>query len=57
MPKIYQEPNGARKGPILKNINTVEQLEEAFYKCTILSPTGDVLAETDMRAHANPTRM
>lgn len=54
---LILRPHDTRVGPIIKDIDTVDKLEEAFYKCAVKSPTGKVLAETDMRAHANPTRM
>jgi len=35
----------------------MEKLEEAFKWCLSNSRTGKVFIETDVRAHANPTRM
>lgn len=54
---LILRPNGTNKGPIIKDIDTLDKLEKAFFKCAVTSPSGEVLAETDMRAHANPTRM
>lgn len=42
---------------LIKDINSFEKLKEAYFKCSRLSKTGKIFLETDMRAHANPTRM
>lgn len=42
---------------VIKNLNTWESLHEAFEKSLAVSACGKVFLETDMRAHANPTRM
>lgn len=42
---------------IIKGVNTWQSLGEGFRKALDNSSTGAVFLETDMRAHANPTRM
>lgn len=42
---------------IIKNIDSVDKLKDTFYWCLTKSRDGNVFIETDMRAHANPTRM
>lgn len=42
---------------VIKNISAWESLREAFERCMAVSATRRVYLETDMRAHANPTRM
>jgi rubrerythrin len=42
---------------IIKEVNTWQSLGEGFRKALDNSSTGAVFLETDMRAHANPTRM
>lgn len=42
---------------IIKDINCYDRLKGAFHWCVSKSSTGQVFIETDMRAHANPTRM
>lgn len=42
---------------IQKDISDEAALKEAFERCKKESATGKVFLETDMRAHANPTRM
>ncbi|MBS3950300.1 MAG: hypothetical protein KGZ53_06530 [Peptococcaceae bacterium] len=42
---------------IIKGINDYDLLKEAFAWCAANSHSGKVFIETDMRAHANPTRM
>ncbi len=42
---------------IIKGINSWQSLREKFRKAFGKSATGAVFLETDMRAHANPTRM
>lgn len=44
-------------GPIFKGIDNHANLEAAFTECRKASPKDKVWAETDMRAHYNPTRM
>ena len=45
------------QAPILKGIQSDENLERAFFESLKLSPENKVWVETDMRAHLNPTRM
>ncbi len=42
---------------VIKNISSWATLREAFAQSMTVSATGRVYLETDMRAHANPTRM
>ena len=42
---------------IIKDIDCVDKLKDAFCRCLAESRSGNVFVETDMRAHANPTRM
>jgi hypothetical protein len=42
---------------VIKNINTWAGLRDALARSLALSVTGKAYLETDMRAHANPTRM
>lgn len=42
---------------IIKDICSFEKLKTAFHWCLTKSQSGFVFIETDMRAHANPTRM
>ena len=42
---------------IIKDIDSGDKLKEAFHQCLAKSRSGSVFIETDMRAHANPTRM
>ena len=50
-------PDHESAGGVIKDIDSIDKLEKAFTKCSKLSKTGVVFLETDMRAHANPTRM
>jgi len=55
---LILRPNGKNtKTPLFKGINTLEKLEECFYKSLKLSKNGTIWVETDMRAHLNPSRM
>lgn len=54
---VIIRPDHENAKGIIKDIDSYEQLEKAFLICSKLSKTGDVFIETDMRAHANPTRM
>ena len=45
------------KGVVHKGITSTERASEAFEACRSLSPSGRVMAISDMRAHFNPTRM
>ena len=42
---------------MFKGIDSFDQLKEIFDTCLAESKSGNVFIETDMRAHANPTRM
>ncbi|QPN67773.1 DUF6671 family protein [Synechococcus sp. CBW1006] len=44
-------------GRCIKAIRTIADLEVALAHCAATSSNGEVLLETDMRAHCNPTRM
>jgi hypothetical protein len=50
-------PENAKSRHIIKDINSLEKLGEAFDLCKKRSKSGNVFIETDMRAYANPTRM
>jgi len=54
---IVMRPDHERSSQIIKDINTYEKLEDSFKWCEKHSIVGTVFIETDMRAHANPTRM
>lgn len=50
-------PENSKSRRIIKDINSLDKLREAFDWCKQRSRSGEVFIETDMRAHANPTRM
>ncbi len=50
-------PDSSDSEHIIKGINHFDWLEKAYEECMAISKTGKVFLETDMRAHANPTRM
>ena len=54
---LILRPDDAVSKKIIKDIDSGEKLKEAFHWCLSNSQTGNVFIETDMRAHANPTRM
>ncbi len=54
---IIRPDNQDNKSCIIKGINTVNMLEEAFNHAMNYSSNGKVWVETDMRAHMNPSRM
>lgn len=54
---LILRPDNEYSKNIIKDINSYEKLKEAYSICTELSEDGEVFIETDMRAHANPTRM
>ncbi|MHB1395043.1 MAG: DUF6671 family protein [Clostridia bacterium] len=54
---LILRPDHENSNKIIKDVNSYEKLREAYFKCSELSKMGDVFVETDMRAHANPTRM
>jgi len=45
------------KGAIIKGLTEPNALKQAFIEMKKYSKEGDVMVETDMRAHMNPTRM
>jgi ribosomal protein L37E len=54
---LVLRPDNERHQSIVKDINDWEHLKEAVVWGIARSATGKVFLETDMRAHANPTRM
>ena len=54
---LVVRPDGAEDPRIRKGIATWVALEAAFTWALAASASGRVFVETDMRAHANPTRM
>lgn len=54
---LIMRPDDEYAKQIIKDIDSFEKLKEAFNVCKLKSKTGHVFIETDMRAHANPTRM
>ena len=50
-------PDSKLSTKIVKDISSYDHLEQAFNWCVSQSSVGQVFLETDMRAHANPTRM
>jgi len=54
---LILRPSNESGTPIIKDIDTIEKFEKTFKKCQSSSLKGNVFIETDMRAHANPTRM
>lgn len=54
---IILRPGGENGKPIYKDIDSFAKFEDAFIKCKKKSLARKVFIETDMRAHANPTRM
>jgi len=54
---LVLRPNHQDDVRIRKGIADVEELEDAFAWAAELATDGEVFVETDMRAHANPTRM
>lgn len=54
---LILRPDDEFSKSIIKDIDSVDKLKEAFYWCLAQSQSGKVFVETDMRAHANPTRM
>jgi len=54
---LVLRPDNERHPSLVKGINTWESLKEAVGWGIANSSTGKVFLETDMRAHANPTRM
>jgi hypothetical protein len=54
---LVLRPDNDRHQSVIKAINTWEHLKDAVKWGLGKSTTGKVFLETDMRAHANPTRM
>lgn len=54
--QLVIRPSGADDPRIRKGIADWRQLESAFQTARLESATGQVFLETDLRAHANPTR-
>jgi hypothetical protein len=54
---LILRPDDENSPIIMKNIDCFEKLSDAFQTCQSKSKAGNVFLETDMRAHANPTRM
>lgn len=54
---VILRPDHSEHWRIFKDIDSYEKLYEAYLSCIKLSRTGKCFIETDMRAHANPTRM
>lgn len=54
---LILRPDNENSISIIKDINSFEKLKDAFNWCVSQSSFGNVFVETDMRAHANPTRM
>ncbi len=54
---LILRPENENSKLIIKDIFSFQKLKEAFLWCASQSRTGEVFVETDMRAHANPTRM
>lgn len=54
---LILRPENENSESIIKDINSFDKLKDAFIWCASHSKSGNVFIETDMRAHANPTRM
>jgi Zn finger protein HypA/HybF involved in hydrogenase expression len=54
---LILRPDGLDSKYVIKDIDDYDKLEEAYFKCALKSRFGKIFVETDMRAHANPTRM
>lgn len=54
---LILRPDSENSNEIIKDINSFEKLEKGYSTCKSISKNGEVFVETDMRAHANPTRM
>lgn len=54
---LILRPDDEYSKTIIKDIDSVDKLKEAYNWCSTKSQSGQVFIETDMRAHANPTRM
>lgn len=54
---LVLRPEGQDDLRIFKDCEGFESLREVFQKCAAMSEQGLVFAESDLRAHRNPTRM
>lgn len=54
---LILRPDNEKSKIVFKDIDSIVKLEESFNQCVKKSKLGYVFCETDMRAHANPTRM
>ena len=54
---LILRPDDGYSKHIVKDIDSVVKLKDTFHWCLTKSRSGNVFIETDMRAHANPTRM
>lgn len=54
---LVVRPTGANDPRTKKDIVTWTELKEAFARARTLAENGQVFLESDLRAHANPTRM
>lgn len=54
---LVLRPQGADDPRVFKDLTDERALQAAFEACRSLADNGNVFLETDLRAHANPTRM
>jgi DNA-directed RNA polymerase subunit RPC12/RpoP len=54
---LVMRPEGEEHPEIRKGITSWDELEKAFHWACVRATNGCAFLETDMRAHANPTRM
>lgn len=54
---LVLRPDGQKDPRIFKDCGDFDSLREVFRKCASMSGEGLVFAESDLRAHRNPTRM
>jgi hypothetical protein len=54
---LILRPDSEKSKHIFKDVNSFSKLEDIYNQCVKKSKNGYVFIETDMRAHANPTRM
>ena len=54
---IVRPNSGFLPGLTFKGLNKIDAVKEAIKRCASASIDGQVLIQTDMRAHMNPTRM
>lgn len=55
--QLVLRPEGPDDGRMHKGVSDWSQLRQCFQACLAQAGNGQVFAETDLRAHANPTRM